>query len=97
MTAKDMLGAASTLTGAISGAQGQEGEQTTTRKMDPRMDPFVFGANGQGGLLQHTQGLLNNQMSPGYMAQADHFRNLGMGLLNTPQRGNGFDMFTKGR
>ena len=93
MSAGDMLGAASTIAGAVGGAQGQRQGQTTTQKMDPRMDPYVFGTNGQGGLLNHANNLLNNQMSPGYLAQADHMRNLGMGLLNAPVRGNGFDYF----
>lgn len=94
---KGLLGPAATALGAIAGAQGVNKEQTDTRKTDPRVDPYLFGAAGSPGLLQYTQGLLNQQMSPAGMAGYQNMQSVGQGLLSNPIAGNGFGAFTKGR
>lgn len=77
------------ITGAAVGAKGEKQSQTQTSKMDPRMEPYIFGSEGQPGLLQYAQGLLAKQMAPEYQAGFDQMRNTGLGLLATPVAGNG--------
>jgi hypothetical protein len=91
------LGLASTVLGAAAGGQGQKTSQTSERKMDPRMDPYVYGGNGQTGLLPYAQQLLDKQMAPGYMQGYDDMRSKGQGLLGAPIAGNGFNRFFPGR
>lgn len=91
------LGPASTLLGGLTGAQGQKTEETSQRRTDPRVDPYLFGANGQPGLLQMSYDKLVGQMAPGGLQGYDDMQRVGMGLLNAPVAGNGFGLFTKGR
>ena len=91
--ASKWLGPAATLLGAAAGAKGQKTEQTSERKTDPRVDPYLFGANGQPGLLQMTYDKLAGQMAPGGLQGYDDMQRVGRGLLNTPVAGNGFGLF----
>jgi hypothetical protein len=84
-----LLGPAATLAGAASGAQGQEASQTSERRTDPRVDPYLFGGGGNPGLLGYTQQQLAQQMAPGGMAGYDQMQSVGRGLLGTPVAGNG--------
>lgn len=58
--AKDYLGPAATIAGGLLGAKGNEATTTSTKSLDPRMDPLVYG---QGGLSSKIQDLLNRQTS----------------------------------
>ena len=53
-------GTAATLAGGLLGAKGNEQSSTSTKSLDPRMDPLVYG---QGGLSSKIQELLNKQTS----------------------------------
>lgn len=92
-TAAKWLGPAATLLGAAAGAKGQKTSETSERKTDPRVDPYLFGANGQPGLLQMTYDKLAGQMAPGGLQGYDDMQRVGRGLLNTPVAGNGFGLF----
>ena len=91
------LGPASTLLGGLAGAQGQKTEETSQRRTDPRVDPYLFGANGQPGLLQMSYDKLVGQMAPGGLQGYDDMQRVGMGLLNAPVAGNGFGLFGRYR
>ena len=78
--------------GLVGGLLGGD-DQTTTQqqRMDPRMDKYVYGENGQGGLLgdafnlyqkQMGQGGMNPLMTAGLEAQRQ--------FLTSPQYGLGF-------
>jgi hypothetical protein len=95
--ASKWLGPAATLLGGLTGAQGQKTEETSQRRTDPRVDPYLFGANGQPGLLQMTYDKLVGQMAPGGLQGYDDMQRVGMGLLNAPVAGNGFGLFGRGR
>ena len=69
--------------GAASGAQGQEESSTASKSVPDWIKNFYVGNNG---LLPMAQNLLTQQMSPERMAQVDLIRNLGMGLMQTPQQ-----------
>lgn len=94
--ASKYLGPASMLLGAAAGGQGQKTSQTSERKTDPRVDPYLFGANGQPGLLGMTYDQLSRDQSPERLAQRDQMRGVGMGLLSQPIAGNGFNRFFRG-
>lgn len=88
-----LLGLAGPLIGGLAGAQGQEDSQTQERRMDPRLDNYVYGANG---LMPQVQSLLATQQ-PFADAAGAQMRSVGSGLLGGPVAPNGFDRFTKGR
>ena len=88
---KDLLGMGSTVLGALSGAQGQESEQSTRRDIPEWLKPYVQKN------LNYAGGLLDQQMAPGAMPGWEQMRNKGMGLLSTPQVGNGFNRFFPGK
>lgn len=94
--ASKWLGPAATLLGAAAGGQGQKSSQTSERKTDPRVDPYLFGNNGQPGLLGMTYDQLTRDQSPERLAQRDQMRGVGMGLLSAPIAGNGFNKFFRG-
>lgn len=79
------------LLGAAAGAQGNEAETSSTRKMDPRLDGPVYG---EGGLVPRTQGLLAEQMSPEAQQGWLDMQNKGRGLLSTNVAPNGFGLFS---
>jgi hypothetical protein len=82
MGASDWMGLATTALGAYGGSQGTGGEQTTQNRMDPRMDPYVYGS-----LLPNAQGLMNAQM-PIAGQNSAQLTSVGRGLLNTPVNPN---------
>jgi hypothetical protein len=88
-----LLGPAATLLGAAAGSQGTEG-QTQERRMDPRLDPYVFG---DGGLLNLTRDQLQRSQSQQARAGWDQISNQGLGLLNISAAQNGFNRFFPGR
>jgi hypothetical protein len=53
--------------GGLLGASGNKGSSTQSQKMDPRMDRFVYGDSGQGGLLGDAYKLYSQQMAQGGM------------------------------
>jgi hypothetical protein len=61
------------------------------------VDPYLFGANGQPGLLQMSYDKLVGQMAPGGLQGYDDMQRVGMGLLNAPVAGNGFGLFGRYR
>jgi len=85
----DLLGAGLGLLGGIFG--GDE-EQTQTRSMDPRMDKFVYGANGNGGLLGTAYNLMNQQLATGGLNDLQQ-RGLNMQAqyLQSPQYTNSYN------
>jgi hypothetical protein len=80
-----LLGLGSTALGALGGAQGTQSGGTSTRTMDPRLDPAVYGA---GGIVPSAQGLLTSQL-PQAQAAGQQMMNVGSGLLGQPIAGNG--------
>ena len=52
--------AGSVLGGLLSNDQGS---QTQTRNIDPRIVPYIYGASGSGGLLGNVNSNLNSQLS----------------------------------
>jgi hypothetical protein len=71
------LGPAAALAGAAAGAQGQNKSETQQIKMDPRMDPYIYGS-----LLPQVNGLLASQM-PLAQQNAQALQSAGRGLLST--------------
>jgi hypothetical protein len=91
------LGPAATVLGALAGSQGTKTNQTSTRQTDPRVDPYLFGAAGNPGLLGYTQQQLAQDQSPQSQANLQQMKDVAMGLLRQPAAGNGFNLLTKGR
>lgn len=87
-----LLGTGLTALTALTGSQGTEG-QTTERKMDPRLDQYVYGTNG---LIPSAAGLLASQM-PQAQQVGQQLNTMGTGLLGRGIAPNGFERFTKGR
>jgi hypothetical protein len=85
--ASSWLGPAATALGGLAGSQGQESSQSSQRRTDPRVDPYLFGSGANPGLLGYTQQQLASQMSPGGMAGYDQMQSVGRGLLGTPVAG----------
>jgi len=81
------LGGLATLAGGLLGSQGTEQSQTTSRGMNPVVEPYVKS------LLSQTSGLLDQQMSPEFQNQFAQQRQLGQGLMSIPQVGNGYGKF----
>lgn len=86
----NLLGTGATLLGGLLGSKGQQSESSSTKTMDPRLAPYVYGGDGQTGLLQYAQQTLDRQMAPGYLQGYDDMRSVGQGLLNQPIAGNGY-------
>jgi hypothetical protein len=93
-TAPSWLGPAATVAGGLLGSQGQKTEQTSERKTDPRVDPYLFGDGTNPGLLGYTQQLLARQMAPGGLQGYDDMKSLGLLNMNIPVAGNGFSRFS---
>jgi hypothetical protein len=85
--ASSWLGPAATALGGLAGSQGQESSQSSQRRTDPRVDPYLFGSGANPGLLGYTQQQLASQMAPGGMAGYDQMQTVGRGLLGTPVAG----------
>lgn len=86
------LGIGATVLGGALGSQETPG-QTTERKMDPRLDQYVYGTNG---LIPSAAGLLASQM-PQAQQVGQQLNTMGTGLLGRGIAPNGFERFTKGR
>lgn len=78
------------LVGGMIGKKGQQGSTSTQQVMDPRMAPFIFGNNGQGGLMNMTQDQLLRSQSPERMQGWDNMMQRGQGLLSGSVAGNPF-------
>lgn len=81
----NVLGGAATLLGAAAGSQGTPG-QTSERKMDPRLDNYVFGQNG---VVPMAAGLLSQQMPMAQQGGQQAF-DFGRGLLGRGVAANPF-------
>lgn len=92
-----LLGPATTLLGGALGGEGRHVEESAQQKKDPRVDPYLFGQNGQPGLLGMAYDQLARSQSPEQLAQRDQIRSTGMNLLQQPVAGNGFGRFFPGR
>ena len=57
--------AAVSLAGGLLGSQSTNSSQSATRSMDPRLDRYVYGADGQSGLLGGAWGLMQKQAAQG--------------------------------
>jgi hypothetical protein len=90
-----LLGGLVTGLGALAGSQGAQDEATSTRKTDPRVDPYLFGNEQMPGLLNAAQARL--MADQGQQGIWESMKSKGMGLLNSPVAPNGFAAFTKGR
>lgn len=84
------LGLGATALGALAGSQGT-GEQTQEKRMDPRLDQYVYG-----DLLPQAKGLLAQQM-PLAQQYGNQMMQVGTGLLGAGIAPNGFERFTRGR
>lgn len=84
------LGLGATALGALAGSQGT-GEQTQEKRMDPRLDQYVYG-----DLLPQAKGLLAQQM-PLAQQYGNQMKQVGTGLLGAGIAPNGFERFTRGR
>ena len=80
-----MLGAGLTAAGALAGKEGTPG-QTSERKMDPRLDNYVFGQNG---VVPMAAGLLSQQMPMAQQGGQQAF-DFGRGLLGRGVAANPF-------
>ena len=89
----DWLNAAVTLGSGLLGAQSsKQGTSTTSEnKLDPRMDRFVYGADGQSGLLGSAFDLAQQQLTTGGL---NDMQRQGMDMqrqyLMSPQYQQGF-------
>lgn len=61
----DPLSIGLTLAGGLLGAGGGGEKQTAERKMDPRLDRYVYGPDNESGLLGGAFGLLQQQAAQG--------------------------------
>lgn len=84
------LGIGATVLGGLAGNEGTPG-QTAERKMDSRLDQYVYG-----DLLPQAKGLLAQQM-PQAQQYGNQMMQMGAGLLGAGIAPNGFERFTKGR
>ena len=56
---------ATTVLGAFAGSKNNQGSTTTQNTIDPRIIPYIYGQNGQGGLLGAVNGLYAKQLAQG--------------------------------
>ena len=96
--------------GGLLGNEGQQQTQTQQNKIDPRMDPYVYGANGvlpaaaswygqhQGGMNNQMLTGMNNQWSQlGASGQGyNQMQNLGLSMMGGGVAGNPFGSTTGG-
>ena len=83
--------AAASLVGGLLGSQSTDSSSSSTRSMDPRMDRYVYGQDGQSGLLSDAFGLYSKQASQGGL---NDLQRQGMGMqqqyLMSPQYQQGY-------
>lgn len=84
--------AAAATIGGLLGSKGVNTSATQQNRMDPRMDAYVYGANGTGGLLADAAKLYANQSQNGGL-NANQRAGLNMQLqtLQSPQFTQGYD------
>ncbi|MBC7603868.1 MAG: hypothetical protein H7255_14570 [Ramlibacter sp.] len=88
---KNLLGLGATALGAFTGSQGQGGGTATqTRDLPEWLKPAAQKGINYAGTL------LDQQMTPGYLAGFDKMRAKGSTLLDTPQQGNLYAKFFPG-
>lgn len=73
----NLLGLGATALGGLLGSQGVKNEQTQASKMDPRLDPYIYGS-----LFPQAQSTLNSQL-PIAQQNAAALNGVGTGLLQT--------------
>lgn len=78
--------------GGLLGGFGGGNEQTQTRSMDPRMDRYVYGDDGKGGLLGSAYDLMIQQLASGGLNPLQQ-RGLDMQVqyLQSPQYANSYN------
>jgi hypothetical protein len=69
-----VLGLGATALGGLLGAKGQQGEQTSQNKIDPRLDPYIYGDQG---ILKQVNDLKNQQLAQGGL---NDLQRQGMGM-----------------
>lgn len=83
--------AAVSLAGGLLGSQSTNSSQSATRSMDPRLDRYVYGADGKSGLLSDAFGLYSKQAAQGGL---NDLQRQGMGMqqqyLMSPQYQQGY-------
>lgn len=83
--------AAVSLAGGLLGSQSTNSSQSATRSMDPRLDRYVYGSDGQSGLLSDAFGLYSKQAAQGGL---NDLQRQGMGMqqqyLMSPQYQQGY-------
>ena len=91
LSASAIAGIASAGVGLLSGS-GRSGSQTQQAVMDPRMVPYIFGADKDkpGGLMDMAQKQLMQSRSPEQMQGWNTMMNRGAGLLGGSVAGNPF-------
>jgi hypothetical protein len=81
LSAGSLIGIGSALIGGLGGSHGSQQTQNVQQQMDPRMVPYIFGSNGQGGLANSVQSQLALSQSPQRMQNWQTMMDRGMGLL----------------
>ena len=91
--------------GGLLGGSGSKSQETTkVNQIDPRLEPYIYGANGSLPAAQQwftaNKSGMNGQMQQGLTNQAsqyaaskpgfDTMQNLGLGLMNSGVAGNPF-------
>lgn len=96
-TVQALIAAGGGLLGGFSGGSDSgDGPSGGSKRMDPRMDSFVYG-NGtpeNPGLLNYANWQLNRDMAPENQAIANAYKTRAAGLLAQPIAGNGFGLLT---
>lgn len=88
LASKTGAGLATTALGGLLGSKGEQAEGTKTSKLDPRMDPYVYGDNG---VLAQANKIMQNQLAQGGLNDLQR-----MGLqtqqnwLQSPEYSQGF-------
>jgi hypothetical protein len=91
LASKTGAGLAATALGGLLGAKGEQKAETETKKLDPRMDQYIYGADGKGGLLGDVNKLYQQQLASGGM---NDLQRLGLqtqqNWLRSPEYSQGF-------
>ena len=90
--AMDWLGAGVSLLGGLMGSNSGDKSTTQKQSMDPRMDRYVYGADGQSGLLGNAWNLYQQQAQNGGLN--DLMRqgmNMQLQTLQSPQYAAGYE------
>ena len=90
---ESLIGAvAAPLIGGLLGGSSGGNTSTQSQKMDPRLDKYVYGGDGNSGLLSDAQGIYKKQLSQGGL---NPLQTAGLEMqrqqLMSPQYGQGYD------